>query len=209
MIPAPRTAPDDAPAPLPDQTLAKAACAGDRDALAELYRRHNDEVIAYVRHRTLGLTIAEDIAAEAWLRACRSIATFDGWTGAGFIGWVITIARNLLVDYFKSARFQRELRLGEDADAQIDNWLSPLQPQVDDIVIAQAVAAEVHAAVNRLSPLQQACITARFLEELSVAETAERLGIAESATKSLQYRATRTLARLLPTDPRTPTEHPA
>jgi RNA polymerase sigma-70 factor (ECF subfamily) len=53
-------------------------------------------------------------------------------------------------------------------------------------------------AVLQLSDQQQECIRLRFLMNMSVAETAAIMGKNEGAIKTLQYRATRTLARLIP-----------
>ncbi len=53
-------------------------------------------------------------------------------------------------------------------------------------------------AVRRLGPEQQECIALRFLQGLSVAETAAVMGKNEGAIKALQYRAVRSLGRLLP-----------
>jgi RNA polymerase sigma-70 factor (ECF subfamily) len=54
--------------------------------------------------------------------------------------------------------------------------------------------------VKQLGPEQQECIVLRFLQGMSVAETAAVLGKNEGAVKALQYRAVKALARLLPQD---------
>ena len=53
-------------------------------------------------------------------------------------------------------------------------------------------------AVRQLNPEQQECIALRFLQGLSVAETAKVMGKNDGAIKALQYRAVRSLGRLLP-----------
>ncbi len=53
-------------------------------------------------------------------------------------------------------------------------------------------------AVRKLNPEQQECIALRFLQGLSVAETAKVMGKNDGAIKALQYRAVRSLGRLLP-----------
>lgn len=168
--------------------LAAAASAGDRDAFGELYRLHYGEVFAFVRRRTPTCQLAEDIVSETFIRALRAIEGF-AWIGGGFAGWLITIARNLLADHYKSAYHQREnlVRDGTEPDG--------LTPGPEEIVVERLVREAVLASLERLNPLQRACITARFLEELTVTETAERLDRMENSIKSLQYRATRTLAR--------------
>jgi RNA polymerase sigma-70 factor (ECF subfamily) len=53
-------------------------------------------------------------------------------------------------------------------------------------------------AVKQLNAEQQECVVLRFLQGLSVSETAAIMGKNDGAIKALQYRAVRTLARLLP-----------
>ncbi len=72
----------------------------------------------------------------------------------------------------------------------------------EDSVLESLSNAALLDAVRRLNPQQQECVTLRFLQGLSVAETARVMGKNEGAIKTLQYRAVRTLARLLPDDAR-------
>jgi RNA polymerase sigma-70 factor (ECF subfamily) len=53
-------------------------------------------------------------------------------------------------------------------------------------------------AIKKLNAEQQECVVLRFLQSLSVSETAQIMGKNEGAIKALQYRAIRTLGRLLP-----------
>jgi len=191
MIPAQRTGEHDA-APYPASTLS-AAIAGDSEAFAELWRAHHDMVFRYAYYRLPDRHGAEDIVSETFVRALRGIGRFHEKRGtAGLEGWLVTIARNLIADVYKSSRHKREFAVGEIFDGELVTD-GPEQTVVDTIA-----AETIHAAIGDLNPLQQACIRARFLEQLSVAETAERLDSNDGAIKTLQYRAVRTLAR----DPR-------
>ena len=56
------------------------------------------------------------------------------------------------------------------------------------------------ACVDQLGDDQRECIVLRFLQGLSVAETAKVMNRNEGAVKALQHRAVRRLAQLLPTE---------
>jgi RNA polymerase sigma-70 factor (ECF subfamily) len=197
MIPRPRAPQDDEPDWAHTAALTDQARTGDRHAFGELYRLHYDAVFRFTYYRVSSREQAEDIVADAFLRAMRSIENFT-WVAGGFIGWMLTIARNLIADLFKSSRYRREVSTGEMLDRG-------LAPGPEDVVLGRQADAEIHAAVDSLNPLQRACIQARFLDELTHAETAERLGRNEGAVKTLQYRAVRTLGR----DSRLTPEHTA
>lgn len=193
MIPGQRDGQHDA-APYSPATLA-AARAASREAFAELWRAHHDTVFAYVYYRVRDHATAEDITSETFTRAMQHAATFVEPRGAGMIGWLITIARNLIADLRKSSRYRREFPSGGmfDGDLVVDG------PEGD--VLGRLQGAAVRAAISQLNPQQRACIEARYMHGLTVAETAQVLGKNESAVKTLTYRATRTLGRLIAADP--------
>ncbi|MFE2296097.1 ECF subfamily RNA polymerase sigma factor, BldN family [Streptomyces sp. NPDC059452] len=175
--------------------LVERAQAGEADAFGRLYDQYSDTVYRYIYYRVGGKATAEDLTSETFLRALRRISTFT-WQGRDFGAWLVTIARNLVADHFKSSRFRLEVTTGEMLDA------NEVARSPEDSVLEALSNAALLQAVRRLNPQQQECVTLRFLQGLSVAETARVMGKNEGAIKTLQYRAVRTLARLLPDDAR-------
>ncbi|MET8175050.1 ECF subfamily RNA polymerase sigma factor, BldN family [Streptomyces clavifer] len=175
--------------------LVERAQAGEAEAFGRLYDQYSDTVYRYIYYRVGGKATAEDLTSETFLRALRRISTFT-WQGRDFGAWLVTIARNLVADHFKSSRFRLEVTTGEMLDA------NEVARSPEDSVLESLSNAALLQAVRRLNPQQQECVTLRFLQGLSVAETARVMGKNEGAIKTLQYRAVRTLARLLPDDVR-------
>jgi RNA polymerase sigma-70 factor (ECF subfamily) len=175
--------------------LVERAQAGEAEAFGRLYDQYSDTVYRYIYYRVGGKATAEDLTSETFLRALRRIGTFT-WQGRDFGAWLVTIARNLVADHFKSSRFRLEVTTGEMLDA------NEVERSPEDSVLESLSNAALLDAVRRLNPQQQECVTLRFLQGLSVAETARVMGKNEGAIKTLQYRAVRTLARLLPEDAR-------
>ncbi|MGW1077704.1 ECF subfamily RNA polymerase sigma factor, BldN family [Streptomyces sp. NPDC002537] len=175
--------------------LVERAQSGEADAFGRLYDQYADTVYRYIYYRVGGRATAEDLTSETFLRALRRIGTFT-WQGRDFGAWLVTIARNLVADHFKSSRFRLEVTTGEMLDA------NEVERSPEDSVLESLSNAALLEAVRKLNPQQQECVTLRFLQGLSVAETARVMGKNEGAIKTLQYRAVRTLARLLPDDAR-------
>ncbi|MEE1931484.1 ECF subfamily RNA polymerase sigma factor, BldN family [Streptomyces sp. TRM 70351] len=175
--------------------LVERAQDGEADAFGLLYDQYADTVYRYIYYRVGGRATAEDLTSETFLRALRRIGTFT-WQGRDFGAWLVTIARNLVADHFKSSRFRLEVTTGEMLDA------NEVERSPEDSVLESLSNDALLDAVRRLNPQQQECVTLRFLQGLSVAETARIMGKNEGAIKTLQYRAVRTLARLLPEDVR-------
>ncbi|NJQ03792.1 ECF subfamily RNA polymerase sigma factor, BldN family [Streptomyces zingiberis] len=175
--------------------LVERAQDGEAEAFGRLYDQYADTVYRYIYYRVGSRATAEDLTSETFLRALRRISTFT-WQGRDFGAWLVTIARNLVADHFKSSRFRLEITTGEMLDA------NEVERSPEDSVLESLSNATLLDAVRRLNPQQQECVTLRFLQGLSVAETARAMGKNEGAIKTLQYRAVRTLARLLPEDAR-------
>lgn len=164
---------------------------GDAEAFGALYDRYLDLVFRYVYYRVGGKALAEDLVSETFLRALRRIGTFE-WQGRDFAAWLITIARNIVADHYKSGRFRLEVSTADmlDADRADDG--------IETSVLDGITNAALIDAVKKLNDEQQECVVLRFLQGLSVLETAQAMGKSEGAIKALQYRAVRTLGRMLP-----------
>lgn len=164
---------------------------GETEAFGALYDHYVELVYRYVYYRVGSHPLAEDLTSDTFLRALRRIGDFR-WQGKDFGAWLVTIARNLVTDHFKSGRFRLEVATGEilDYDLAADG--------PEDDVLATLTNEELVKAVRKLKPDQQECLVLRFLNGLSVAETAQVLSKSEGAVKQLQLRAVRNLAKLLP-----------
>ncbi|MHA6785524.1 RNA polymerase sigma factor [Pseudonocardia saturnea] len=172
-------------------TLVRAAQEGDMGAFSELYDRYYDVVFRYVLFRMNDRTLAEDITQEAFVRALRRIGSVT-YQGRDIAAWFVTIARNLIFDHVKSSRYRLESTTADIVD------LSPSTHGPEQQVLDGATNDELLRCVRKLNPDQQECIQLRFLQGLSVAETARIMDRNEGAVKALQHRAVRRLAQLLP-----------
>jgi RNA polymerase sigma-70 factor (ECF subfamily) len=175
--------------------IVRRAQAGDADAFGELYDRYVDVVYRYVHYRVSSTALAEDLTSETFLRALRRISSYS-WQGRDFGAWLVTIARNLIADHYKSGRYRLEVATSDLVEAGADR--SEEGPEGE--VLAGLTNAALIEAVKELNSEQQECIALRFLQGLSVAETAQIMGKNEGAIKALQYRAVKSLSRLLPQD---------
>lgn len=178
---------------MPDElrTLVLHAKTGDTDAFGTLYDRYVDLVYRYIYYRVGSHPLAEDLTSETFLRALRRIADFT-WQGRDFGAWLVTIARNLVTDHFKSGRYRLEVTTGEVIDVPLEAAHIP-----ENAVVTAIINDRVLRAVRDLNPEQQECVVLRFLHGLSLAETALVMGKKSGAVKALQFRAVRALGRAL------------
>ncbi|HEV7707302.1 MAG TPA: ECF subfamily RNA polymerase sigma factor, BldN family, partial [Asanoa sp.] len=175
--------------------LVERAQAGESEAFGLIYDRYVDTVFRFVYFRVGNRQLAEDLTSDTFLRALKRIGSFT-WQGRDLGAWLVTIARNLVADHFKSGRYRLEVTTGDVLDADREDRGPEGSPEA--AVVDHITNVALLTAVKQLNPEQQECIVLRFLQGFSVAETAQSMGKNEGAIKALQYRAVRALARLLP-----------
>lgn len=171
--------------------LVELARTGDKEAFGLLYDHYHQSVYRFLFYRTRSSTLAEDLTSETFFRALRSMNGFR-WQGRDFGAWLMTIARNLTTDHFKAGRTRLELTT-EDMSAHDDVAEGP-----DVAVIASLTNEILVEALQKLPDEQRDCLIMRFLQGLTIAETALALGRSDGAVKQLQLRGVRNLAKLMP-----------
>ena len=189
------TSPDngDDPDQLRLRALVDLAKEGDADAFGQLYDHYVQGVFRFVYYRVGSRPLAEDITSETFARGLRSIQRFN-WQGKDFGAWLTTIARNLIADHFKSSRSRLEVV----TEVLPENTTLVASPEQD--VLSLISNELLYEAVNQLPKEQRDCVLMRFIQGLSIAQTAAALGRSEGAVKQLQLRAIRGLSKLVSED---------
>jgi len=175
--------------------LVERAQGGDTHAFGLIYDRYVDTVFRFIYFRVGNRQLAEDLTSDTFLRALKRIGSVT-WQGRDLGAWLVTIARNLVADHFKSGRYRLEVTTGDVLDADREDRGPEGSPE--SAVVDHITNVTLLTAVKQLNPEQQECIVLRFLQGFSVAETANAMNKNEGAIKALQYRAVRALNRLLP-----------
>lgn len=168
---------------------------GDAEAYGQLYDHYVSGVFRFIYYRVSSQQLAEDLTSETFVRALRAIQRFN-WQGKDFGAWLTTIARNLVADHFKSSRARLEI-VTETIPEGRATVASP-----EDEVLALISNEMLFEAVNSLPNEQRDCVLMRFIQGLSIAQTAAALGRSEGAIKQLQLRAVRSLAKTVSGDVR-------
>jgi RNA polymerase sigma-70 factor (ECF subfamily) len=171
--------------------LVELARKGDNEAFGQLYDHYHSSVYRFLYYRVGSVPLAEDLTAETFFRALRSMSSFR-WQGKDFGAWLMTIARNLTTDHFKAGRTRLE-QTTEDMTT-LDSATEGPEGAVLSLLTNEALLE----ALSQLPAEQRDCLVMRFLQGLSIAETAEVLGRSAGAVKQLQLRGVRNLAKVLP-----------
>jgi RNA polymerase sigma-70 factor, ECF subfamily len=181
-----------------DESLARRAAAGDREALDALLRNHSALVHGVCRRILGNPDDALDATQEALLAIARKISSFDG--RAKFSTWAYRVATNAALD--ESRRRARRPVPSESLPEPGRNRDSG----AGDAGIADRL--DIDAALCRLTPDYRAAVALRDLVGMDYAEISEVLGIPPGTVRSRISRGRAALADLLG-NRETPSEHPS
>ena len=162
--------------------------ANDDEAYREVVARYGDPLYGYIYSITGDHHLSEDVISETYLRMVEKIDTYTFY-GAPFKSWLYRIAHNLAINTLKRARHT----VGAEE-------IERIAPQGDDpaaTIAGRIEAEELRAALAELTEEQQQVVLLRFVAGQSNSEVAQALDKTENAIKQMQFRALRSLGRLL------------
>jgi RNA polymerase sigma-70 factor (ECF subfamily) len=169
--------------------LVSRAQQGDQMAFAELYETYRPLVYRFLRRRLDGSDeVVEDLTEDVFVKVYEKLDRYVE-RGLPFTAWLYRIAHNHLVDYLRSLPRMTAQSL-DDVTEVPEVAASAAYSRVLD-------RQSLEPAMARLTPEQRQAIELRFMEGMSVAETAKTMGRSDEAVKKLQARALANLRRHL------------
>jgi len=183
--------------------LVRRCVAGDVAAWEELVRQHQRRIYNICYRFTGSTEQAEDLTQEVFIRLYRVLESYDPQR-AGFLTWLTTLTRNLLVDHFRRSRPER---LTDSLDAPcshqepdgttLGDQMADPAPGPQRGVERREVRTLVNQALERLSPDLREAVILRDLQDMDYREIATVLNVPEGTVKSRINRGRMELARLL------------
>jgi RNA polymerase sigma-70 factor (ECF subfamily) len=161
---------------------------GDRDAMAELFRRHYPWSMAIARRILSAHDESSDAVQSAYLCAFRNFKSFRG--DSTFKTWITRIVMNQSLTHVRaSARRKHFISLDASVSGIAPVFVRDVAPSPEDLVHSAEIRRKLVETAARLpQPLGKAFHLCA-ISGLSVAETAKALGITVPATKTRLFRA--------------------
>lgn len=171
-----------------DVELIESARGGNALAFAVLYDRYADRVFRHISYRLGGRADCEDLTQQTFLKAWQAIGRYR-ITEVPFVAWLLTIAHNAVISYFRADRSHQPL----------DDDLPKLDESADTVALVerQEQRERVRRAVALLKPEFQQVVAMRYLEELDYPDIARQMGKKEGTVRVTLHRALQELRRQL------------
>lgn len=183
-----------------EAALVSAAKAGEVHAFETLVNRYERKIFRLTQNITQNREDAEDAMQEAFLKAYEHLGEFQG--NSRFYTWLVRIAVNEALMKLRKRHSDRQVPLEDVAPFVADLPIMSTRSWSDDPErrYAELEAQEIlHHALSGLSPRLSTAFRLRNVEDLSMSETADTLGLSSSAVKSRLVRARSRLKRRLRT----------
>jgi len=155
------------------------------------YQENLGLIYRYIYSKVGNREEAEDLTSQIFIKAVRSVDLERG--PHSMQKWLFQVARTTIADYWRSYYRISISSLEELLDA---GWEGPIE---EDAVDTSTTPMErVQRILQALPEHYREVLTCRFLLNLSIKETALRLGLTESNVKVLQFRALKRAADVEP-----------
>jgi RNA polymerase sigma-70 factor (ECF subfamily) len=162
-----------------DTALMRRIAAHDAQALETFYRASIRRVFGMALRITRNRAIAEEVAEDVYVQLWQRAAAFDPQRGSS-LGWTLTICRSRALDALRRADPAiLDAEPTERPDALLESGGNPR-----DLVEATRRHRALHAAIERLQPLQRQLLSLAFFGELSHSELARHTGLPLGTVKS-------------------------
>lgn len=158
--------------------------------MEELYHTYHQDIFRFVLSRVQNEETAQDITQDTFVRACENPQIMEEANKGKLKAWLLTVARNLCIDYWrKIQKSGASLNFEEVTHSEV--FLSEHDPLQS--IESNEIKEVVQTAIRLLKSEHQQAIYLFDLKQLSYKESANLLGLSESAFTSLLKRARKSL----------------
>ena len=158
---------------LSDRALLNNYLLGDRSAISELIERHSKRVRSYIGMMVKDDAVADDIFQETFIKAVKVIDEGRYTDSGKFLSWVLRIAHNRVLDYFRREKANKQINESE-AGYDVIGTLRFSEPTTEDEMMHSEMEQTIRNLIDLLPEEQQEVVRLRYYSKLSFQEIAEQ-----------------------------------
>lgn len=172
------------------QALVEKVQKGDSNAFGEIYDLLLDKIYRFVFFKVSDKQEAEDLTEQVFLKAWKNIMSYKN-TGAKFETWLFRIARNTVIDYYRTKK--QKITINDEIMQTIPDGKKSPEEVLDNKLLTENIIDKI----KLLSENYREIISLKFIEEKENQEISEILGKSEENVRVLQSRALKALKALV------------
>ncbi|MGC4378135.1 RNA polymerase sigma factor SigX [Fictibacillus sp. Mic-4] len=164
------------------------------DSFDRLYEEYHQSLFQYIFYMVRNREVAEDLVQEVYIKVLKSYKSFEGKSSEKT--WLHSIARHVTIDWIRKQN-RRKKKLLFFTLSEKENLIKDHEPLPDEWVTQKESVKQLYKTLHKCTQDQQQVLILRFIQSLSITETAAVLGWSESKVKTTQHRAVKRLRDLL------------
>jgi RNA polymerase sigma factor (sigma-70 family) len=161
---------------LSDQELLNIHLLGDTQAISALIERHRKRVSDYIYMMVRDRDVANDIFQDTFIKVIRFLDEGRYSENGKFLSWVLRIAHNQVIDYFRQNKQHTKITEG-DAGYDILNNKRFSDATIEEQMISDQIEKDVRQLIDHLPEEQREVVMMRYFSDLSFKEIAEQTGV--------------------------------
>ncbi|MEO2052303.1 RNA polymerase sigma factor [Flagellimonas beolgyonensis] len=158
-----------------DSILVKNYIAGDEKALEILINRHNQRISSFIYSKVLDRDVAEDIFQDTFIKVIKTLKKGNYSEEGKFLPWVMRIAHNLIIDYFRKNKRMPKFE-GSD-DFNIFSVIKDEKLNVEKQIIKDQIESDLTLLIEELPEDQKEVLIMRIYKDMSFKEISENTGV--------------------------------
>lgn len=159
-----------------DYDLVKQFIEGDQKSIEILIKRHKRKVYTYILLIVKNHELAEDIFQDTFIKVIKSLKQNKYTDDGKFVSWVIRIAHNLIIDYFRKEKNLKTVS-NDNTDLDIFNSYKFSEPTIESKMVKEQVFKDIRNLIEKLPYDQREVIVLRHYIGLSFKEIAEETNV--------------------------------
>jgi RNA polymerase sigma factor (sigma-70 family) len=152
----------------------------------ELYEEYLPKVFRYMSYRVNDVSAAEDLTSSVFEKVLTKLTSYRS-DKSSFSTWLFTIARNTVIDYYRTVSKKQTVPLEKAAE------MSETKSSPEEEFSRKEEQQRLKACLAALSVQEQNIVSFKFGSELTNRQIANMIGLSESNVGTILYRAVRKL----------------
>lgn len=161
--------------PYDEQALVKLYVAGNQLALEELITRHKTKIFTSIYLMVKDQYLAEDIFQDAFIKVINTLRSGKYNEEGKFLPWVMRIAHNLVIDYFRKEKRSPVITSSDSVD--VLNTLQFHEENAEDKMLKQQNYDSLKYLIRSLPDEQKEVLLMRHYADLSFKDIAQITGV--------------------------------
>jgi len=157
---------------LSDQQLLDSYLSGEKSAISKLIEKHRKRVCDYIVMMVKDRDVADDIFQETFIKVVRVIDEGRYVDNGKFVSWVLRIAHNQVIDYFRQSKQMNNVS-ESDAGYDLLNSRNFADNNVEDKMVEEQIAKDLRRLIECLPDEQRDVVKMRYFSNMSFKEIAD------------------------------------